>query len=72
MNRTNETITVVFLSSLFGIILFLPIYLSILETSKESKEPLPKFEVVDRYKGCDVVRYNTPIPSYFLDCPNKQ
>ena len=30
-----------------------------------------KFEVVDEYKGCDVVRYNKPEEghyTYFLDC----
>jgi len=36
--------------------------------------PDQKFEVVDTYKGCDVVRY-TPDQSarytYFLDCKNK-
>ena len=38
-------------------------------------EPEQKFEVVDTYKGCEVVRY-TPDNSaryiYFLDCSNKQ
>lgn len=37
-------------------------------------EPKSNFEVVDTYKGCDVVRY-TPDQSarytYFLDCKDK-
>ena len=41
----------------------------------ESQPPDQKFEVVDTYRGCDVVRY-TPDYSgryaYFLDCSNKQ
>jgi hypothetical protein len=34
-------------------------------------EPKSNFEVVDNYKGCDVVRYTVPIEAkyhYFLDC----
>ena len=34
-------------------------------------EPKGNFEVVDTYKGCDVVRYTVPIEAkyhYFLDC----
>jgi hypothetical protein len=34
-------------------------------------EPDQKFEVVDTYKGCDVVRYtpdNSARYTYFLDC----
>jgi hypothetical protein len=37
-------------------------------------EPEQKFEVVDTYKGCDVVRYtptNAALYTYFLDCSNK-
>ena len=32
--------------------------------------PAKKFEVVDTYKGCDVVRYTDPSTrwNYFLDC----
>jgi hypothetical protein len=36
-----------------------------------SKEPPQKFEVVDTYKGCEVVRYTPPSSAhyhYFLDC----
>jgi hypothetical protein len=37
-------------------------------------EPKSNFEVVDTYKGCDVVRYAVPNGAkyhYFLDCSNK-
>jgi hypothetical protein len=37
-------------------------------------EPDQKFEVVDTYKGCDVVRYtptNAALYTYFLNCSNK-
>ena len=37
----------------------------------EALEPKGNFEVVDTYKGCDVVRYTVPIEAkyhYFLDC----
>ena len=37
----------------------------------EAIEPKGNFEVVDTYKGCDVVRYTVPIEAkyhYFLDC----
>jgi hypothetical protein len=41
------------------------------ENVKEPVEPKSNFEVVDNYKGCDVVRYTVPIEAkyhYFLDC----
>ncbi len=37
----------------------------------EAPEPKGNFEVVDTYRGCDVVRYTVPIEAkyhYFLDC----
>lgn len=37
-------------------------------------EPDQKFEVVDTYNGCEVVRYtpdNSARYTYFLDCKNK-
>lgn len=42
----------------------------VLSLGGENK-PLPKFEVVDEYRGCAVVRYvpeNTYDAHYFLDC----
>jgi len=45
---------------------------------EEDVKPSPpdqKFEVVDTYKGCDVVRWtNSQLAEYkyFLDCSNKQ
>ena len=37
----------------------------------EVLEPKSNFEVIDNYKGCDVVRYSPPNAAnyhYFLDC----
>lgn len=36
----------------------------------EDGTPEKKFEVVDQYKGCDIVRYTDPSTRwhYFLDC----
>ena len=44
-----------------------------LKPNKSSKvlEPKSNFEVIDNYKGCDVVRYAPPNAAnyhYFLDC----
>ena len=39
--------------------------------SVEALEPKGNFEIVDTYRGCDVVRYTVPIEAkyhYFLDC----
>ena len=41
------------------------------EENVKPVEPKGSFEVVDTYKGCDVVRYTVPIEAkyhYFLDC----
>jgi hypothetical protein len=39
------------------------------------REPInrPKFQAVDKYKGCDVIRYTTPDNDYqyLLDCSPK-
>lgn len=46
--------------------------MAIKETSKEELPPPPKFEVVDKYEGCDVVQYNSDSIAtykYFLKCP---
>ena len=40
----------------------------------EALKPKSNFEVVDTYKGCDVVRYTDSSMAtykYFLDCSNK-
>jgi hypothetical protein len=40
----------------------------------EALEPKGSFEVVDTYRGCDVVRYtdgSMATYKYFLDCSNK-
>jgi len=75
MNRTVETLGVALLSLLFGFIIFSPMLLVIKETSKKtSKEPSQKFEEVDTYKNCVVIRYTPPNSAhyhYFLDCSNE-
>jgi hypothetical protein len=59
---------------LLGIVLSIPTFLVMYIVSNITvapKEPPQKFEEVDTYKGCVVVRY-TPVNSahyhYFLDC----
>ncbi len=60
----------IILSIVLSIPTFLAVYL-VSKIPKMPKEPPQKFEVVDTYKGCVVVRY-TPVNSahyhYFLDC----
>jgi hypothetical protein len=58
-NGAVFVLTVLSLVALFAAI-FLP----------DKSEPKGKFEVVDKYKGCDVVRYADPSTrwNYFLDC----
>jgi hypothetical protein len=46
-------------------------------TSEDKAETKPKsnFEIVDNYKGCDVVRWNNGMLAeykYFLDCKNER
>jgi hypothetical protein len=49
-----------------GIIMFVAIF----GTFRGSDTPEKKFQVVDRYKNCDVVRYTDPTQrwEYFLHC----
>jgi len=50
----------------FGILLLI---LGILASSDE--KPVEKFEIVDEYNGCNIVRYtpdNSARYAYFLDC----
>jgi hypothetical protein len=51
-----------------GIVLLL---YGIFGQTERIEEQNRKFEVVDRYKGCDVVRYTDPSQrwNYFLYCP---
>ncbi len=59
---------------LLGIILSIPTFLAMYIVSNITvapKEPPQKFEEVDTYKGCVVVRYIPPNSAhyhYFLDC----
>lgn len=51
---------------------FLTFYYTFREDSNSKpQKPQSNFEVVDTYKGCDVVRYDNPNLAnyqYFLDC----
>jgi len=54
---------------------FLSIFLVFLvedDPVKPQTQPTGNFEVVDSYKGCDVVRYDDKSATYkyFLHCPN--
>ena len=43
-------------------------------TTEDKTQPSPSFEVVDTYKGCDVVQYTVPTEArhhYFLDCTDE-
>jgi hypothetical protein len=59
---------------LLGIILSIPTFLAMYLVSKipvTPKEPPQKFEEVDTYKNCVVIRYtphNSAHYHYFLDC----
>lgn len=73
-NQTNQEALLEFIrgfafsTAVIGIFLLLIVFLG----SKE-EEPLSKFEVVDRYRGCDVIRYtdSTSRWNYLLDCNGK-
>jgi len=54
-------------SIIFAAILTLFFYLLLNTTQQES----PKFQVVDKYENCDVIRYTdtTQRWNYFLKCP---
>ena len=64
--------------TVFGVVLgmcFLTLFLVFLGPEEDIKpvEPKSNFEVVDTYKGCDVVRWtNNQLAEYkyFLDCNN--
>jgi hypothetical protein len=68
MNRTDY-----YRAVLLGIVIgiaFITAF-SVFTQEDEPEAPKSNFEVVDTYKGCDVVRYtptNASRYSYFLDC----
>lgn len=68
-NLTWEDIAPVVYGITVGCIICGPLTWGIIHTWQ--KEPSQKFEVVDTYNNCEVVRY-TPVNSaryhYFLDC----
>lgn len=79
MKRENREALLEFISSsgfVFGFVVFVSAIAFILNASANWLDahltPLnQRFEVVDEYKGCDVVQYNpdgSARYSYFLDC----
>ena len=59
---------VMFIAVTIGAIMFL-----VMLFSRGNETPASKFEVVDKYEQCDVVRYTdkTERWHYFLHCPNQ-
>ena len=57
-----------------GLIGVLILFIAFISTPESPQDELgsPKFNVVDQYKNCDVVRYTDPSNRYryFLDCSN--
>jgi len=74
MNR-NDYYRAVLLGFVIGMAsLSLIVLISTGEDVKEPVEPKSNFEVVDTYKGCDVVRYTDSSMAtykYFLHCNKK-
>ena len=79
MKREDREALLDFISSsgfVFGFVVFVSIVAFILNGAANwlDAQPTPsnkRFEVVDEYKGCDVVQYNpdgSARYSYFLDC----
>jgi hypothetical protein len=62
----------VILGTMIGVLsLLLLLYMLKQNQSTKVLEPKTNFEVIDTYKGCDVVRYSPPNGAnyhYFLDC----
>jgi hypothetical protein len=70
-NINWEDIFYIVFGILLGCAICAPLYFGIMNAIKTDFAPPPKFEVVDKYKSCDVVRYNpSSIETYkfFLDC----
>lgn len=62
----------VILGTMIAVLSFLLLFY-MMRPNKSTKvtEPKSNFEVIDNYKGCDVVRYSPPNGAnyhYFLDC----
>lgn len=58
----------------FSIAIYYPLFQMTKEnnTSQEPQKTNSKFEVIDKYEGCDVIRYDLSGIStykYFLKCP---
>jgi hypothetical protein len=67
--------SVVTCTTLLGFVIFAYLIIDPNLFESQPSPPDQKFEVVDTYKGCEVVRYtpdNSARYTYFLDCSNKQ
>lgn len=61
---------VTFTIGVIGVTILFIAFISTPESPQNGVEESPRFEVVDQYKNCDVVRYTDPSNRYryFLDC----
>jgi hypothetical protein len=70
--NTTDYYRAVLLGVVVGMVFLTGIYVFISPVENaEALDTKGSFEVVDTYKGCDVVRYTVPIEAkyhYFLDC----
>ena len=74
MYDSNKEATIEFVRGAGFVILVMGLFFGFILTLGEfDPKPAQKYEVVDEYKGCDVVRYNRQEEgryTYFLDCPH--
>jgi len=64
LERSQYFVASLLIASMF-VLLFFGIFMT------ENSEPQPKFQVVDKYENCDVIRYTdtTQRWNYLLKCP---
>jgi high-affinity Fe2+/Pb2+ permease len=70
MNKQNHQ-RIIYGVMIAVLLLLLLFYMMRPNKSTKVLEPKTNFEVIDTYKGCDVVRYSAPNGAnyhYFLDC----
>jgi len=71
MMKTNYAFGALIGFCLGSLYFMLPMFIEGFRTPEEPPKPKSNFEVVDTYKGCDVVRWtqsNLAEYKYFLDC----
>jgi hypothetical protein len=72
-NLTWEDIAPVVYGIAAGCVIGIPLVWGIIHIKEQTTLP-QKFEVMDTYKNCEVVRYTPPNSAryhYFLDCANE-